>query len=423
MAIYEYKAIDQLGNSIESIIEVNDEQELFKMLKKDNISLIRAKKSSISKLKKNKYKLLKKDEKITIKKIANLEITKQPIKPKDLSILTRQIQTMLSAGINIIDAFEILVEQLRNKRLKSAIINVIVDLKRGFSLSTSLKMHDDIFPTVFITIIESGELTGNLSGSLKSLTDFYENESIISAKVKKATLYPKIIGVITMLVIVLILTFIVPKFLPIFESSGVEIPKVTQSLLNLSDFLLANFIYISLFTLIFILIISKMLKYEKFKYIFDFIVNKIPIINTSVMKINTARFCRTLATLLNSGVPVVLSLKSAAAVSDNTIIIRGIDSITNEIKNGNSLSVMIGSLNYFSAVMISMIRVGEESGDIVGLLDKTADYYEQEMSESIDTLTGLIEPIMIVFLAVVVGYIALSILLPVLNMSQTVMAI
>lgn len=417
MAIYEYKAIDKFGKSTVSRKEAYNEQELFKSLKKEGLTPIRAKQVKVNKG--SKYKKQNIDIS-TFSKIANIEITKQKITSKELAILTRQMYTMLNAGINIINTLEIVLVQIENKRLKKAMTDVLIELKKGFALSTCLRLHSDVFPTLFISVVEAGELTGNISGVLESLAQFYENDWSVEAKVKKATLYPKVIAFVTTTVIILLLMFVVPAFIQTFDSVSSDLPKVTQSLIDVSEFITSHFFAILCVIVLIFIGIGQIKKYETTKYYYDFILNKIPFVNSCIVKINTARFSKTFATLLNSGIPVVSALKSAAAVTGNTVIIRGINSITNEIKNGQNLSVMINSLNYFPPIMVSMLQVGEETGDIVSLLEKTSDYYNNEMNEAVDTLTGLIEPVMIVILALIVGYVAIAILIPVLDMAKTV---
>lgn len=417
MDIYEYAAINKFGEKIIATKEASDKQELFRALKKDGLTPIRAKKS-----KRKNYKKLKKinNDESAFNRILNIEITKERVTSKQLAIFTRQTYTMINAGINIINTLEIVSIQIENRRLKRAMTDVLVELKKGFSLSTCLRTHSDIFPTLFISVIEAGELTGNLSDVLKSLAEFYENDWAVESKVKKATLYPKVIGVVTLSVVMLVLKFVVPTFIEIFNSTNSDLPKATQTLIGLSEFIGGHFFVIIIFIVLIFITIGQVRNYQKSKYIYDLILSKIPVVNGCIVQINTARFCKTFATLLNSGIPIVSALKSAAAVTDNAIVIKGINSITNEIKNGQSLSFMINSLHYFPPIMVSMVHVGEETGDIVSLLDKTSDYYNNEMNEAVDKLTGLIEPLMIVVLALMVGYIAIAILIPVLDMAQTI---
>ncbi len=427
MPNFSYKALDKSGKMITDIEDAKTKQELFATLKKNGFTPVSATETKAKKQDNTKTKpatdgqgFFSKLSEMNFQELSQMDVIPQPITSKDYSVLCRQAYTMLNAGMNIISTLQVLSVQIENKRLKQTIAKVLVDLQKGYPFSTCLRIYPKVFPTLFINMIEAGELTGNLDGVFNSLAEYYERESEINGRVKKATVYPKVVGVVAVVVVMLLLIFVVPTFVTMFEDSGTELPKMTQNLINMSDFVQKY--WYAVFGVIFLLsfAIGQIKKHEKSKYYYDLIANKLPVVGNATVKISTARFSRTSATLLQSGIPIIAAIKSSAQVSDNSLIIKGIDDVTDEIRAGQSLSLMLAKINYFPPMMISMVSIGEESGDIVGLLDKTADYYENEMREAVDTLTGLIEPIMIVFLASVVGYVVMAILLPVLDMAQTV---
>ncbi len=428
MATFQYKAVDVKGKTITGKIDEQSKQGAINSLKKQNltpISVVETKNATTTKPRKKTSGqegegFFDKLSNINLSELGEIDVIPQKIKPKDYAVFCRQAYTMLHAGMSIIATLQILSVQVENKRLRKTVGRVVIDLQKGYPFSTCLRMYPKVFPSLFINMIEAGELTGNLDGVLNSLAKQYERDHEINSQVAKATLYPKVVGVIAVGVVMALLIFVVPTFVEMFESSGTPLPQMTKNLIAMSVFAQEQYLSIIVFFVIFLLIISEIKKHDNSKYYYDLVLFKTPIIGKAIVKIATARFSRTAATLLESGIPIIAAIKSSAQVSGNMVVIRGIDSISDEIRAGKSLSTMLGTLNYFPPMMVSMVSIGEESGDIVGLLDKTADYYEQEMKEGIDTLTGLVEPAMIVFLAVVVGYVVMAILLPILDMSRTV---
>ncbi len=430
MPTFQYKAVDRSGKIVTGFNDAENKQELFKSLKKGGLTPINAEESKkIEKAPKkdNKKQNVGVEDTFFSKlfsgdftDIGQVDIVPEKITSKDLSVFCRQGYTMLNAGMNIISTLQVLSVQIENKRLRTATGKVLIELQKGYPLSTCIRLYPKVFPTLFVNMVEAGELTGNLDGVLNSLAKYYENDHQTQARIKKATIYPKAVAVIAIIVVTLLLMFVVPTFTEMFESSDTPLPPMTVNLIAMSDFVARFWYLIFAFMFAVMFAISQIKHYDKSKYYYDFVLNKLPIFGPSIVKITTARFSRTTATLLNSGIPIISALKSSAQVSGNALIVKGIDDITDEIRAGQSLSYMLGQLDYFPPMMISMVNIGEESGDIVSLLDKTADFYEDEMKEAIDTLTGLIEPIMICFLAVVVGYVVIAILLPVLDMGKTI---
>lgn len=430
---FSYKAVDKTGKTVNGVEEAPNKQVLFSSLKTKGLTPINATEvkgrqarvkdnnnSSNNKPQKQRQTLSERFSQMSFEDLGKMDIIPQKITSKDYSVFCRQAYTMLNAGMNIITTLQVLSVQIENKRLKETTGKVLIELQKGYPLSTCLRLYPKVYPTLFVNMVESGELTGNLDGVLDSLASYYERESEINRQVNAATLYPKAVGVIAIIVVMALLMFVVPTFVTMFEDSDTPLPMMTQHLIAMSEFVQAKWYFVIGFFVIIAFLFGQIKKYDTSRYYYDVVINKTPVVGKAVVKITTARFSRTTATLLQSGIPIIAAIKSASQVADNTIISRGIDKISDDIRAGQNLSVMLGTLNYFPPMMVSMVSIGEESGDMVGLLDKTADYYEEEMKEAIDTLTGLIEPVMIVFLAITVGYVVIAILLPVLDMAKTV---
>ncbi len=428
MATFQYKAVDAKGKTVTGKMDDQSKQGVINNLKKINLTPISvtetkgsANNTTRPKANNNKEQgFFEKLNNMNLSDLGEIDVIPQKITPKDYAVFCRQAYTMLHAGMSIIATLQILAVQVENKRLRKTVGFVVTDLQKGYPLSTCLRMHPKVFPPLFINMIESGELTGNLDGVLNSLSKQYDRDHEINSQVQKATVYPKVVGVVAIGVVMALLIFVVPTFVTMFNDSGTPLPLITVNLIAMSDFVQAKWAFIIVVFVILYFAMEEVKKHDKSKYYYDLIIFKLPVIGKATVKISTARFARTASTLLESGIPIIAAIKSAAQVSGNMVVIRGIDSIADEIRAGKPLNMMLASLNYFPPMMVSMVSIGEESGDIVGLLDKTADYYEDEMKEAIDTLTGLIEPVMIVFLAVVVGYVVMAILLPVLDSANAV---
>ncbi len=431
MATFEYKAVDPMGKTVTGTLIESSKQDVLTNLKRQKYTPISVKETRAKVKKADKKPIVSTQSgvstsfidrfnNIDFNELGNMDVLPEKITAKDYSVFCRQAFTMLNAGMSIIATLQVLSMQIENKRLRETVGKVVIELQKGYPFSTCLRMYPKVFPTLFINMIEAGELTGNIDGVLESLANQYERENEINAQVKKATVYPKAVAFVAIVVVTALLIFVVPTFVEMFEGSGTPLPPITVNLIAMSEFVQLNWFWLFTAFILFFVAIDQIKKYKTSKYYYDVFINKIPVIGGAVVKITTARFSRTTATLLQSGIPIIAAIKSGAQVCDNALVIKGIDDISDDIRAGQSLSLMLNKLEYFPPMMISMVSIGEESGDIVGLLDKTADYYEKEMSEAIETLTGLIEPIMIVFLAVVVGYVAIAILLPVFDMAQTV---
>lgn len=338
------------------------------------------------------------------------------IKTKDFAIFCRQFYTMLYAGIPIIGILDILRGQSENKRLKKALDNVYEEVQKGVELSTVLEKQKEIFPELLIHMVEAGEASGNLDVIMERMAIHYEKESKINNKIQAAMIYPMIISIVAIVVVFFLITSIMPTFVSIFEGSGVPLPAPTQILLNFSKWL-KKFWHLGIVGISIISIaVGKIFKSEKGKFVVDYIKLKVPIINSAIIKISTARFTRTFATLLSSGIPLIQALDIVSKIVGNKVIEVKIQKVIEAVKKGEGLSKPIYSMNLFPPMVTSMISIGEETGALDELLDKTANFYDDEVETAILKMTTLIEPLMIVVMAVVVGGIVVAMVLPMFTM-------
>ncbi|MGV8145092.1 MAG: type II secretion system F family protein [Alkaliphilus sp.] len=339
---------------------------------------------------------------------------------KDLAVFARQFYTMLNAGISIIEAFQVLGEQTENILLKKAIRDLSEDIQRGNTLTEAMRNNRDIFPDFFINMIEAGELSGNLEEILERVADHYEKEKKLKNKIKSSMSYPIILSVIATLIVAFLLAFVVPIFVEMFDKVGAELPALTSAIMSVSGSLV-NYWYLYIGGMILAYIGKGLFAKSDFGSLFiDRTKLTIPIVKGTTKKIITARFTRTLSVLLSSGIPLLNSLDSAAKVSNNKVVELGIREVLSKVTKGETLAITITEIGVFPPMVISMIRVGEESGALDEVLAKTADFYDDEVEAEIQRMMSLIEPVMIVIMAVVVGIIVLAIVLPMFDMFSVI---
>lgn len=397
---YKYKSISNDGRESEGLYVGDNEAGLIAMLK-------------------NKSELVVSIER-DIQSEAQIELFKKKVKKKDLALFCRQFYTMISAGLGIVPCLEILVAQTENKSFKNAIADTYEEVQKGSTLSESMRQHKDVFPTILISMVEAGEVSGNLDTIMLRMAEHFEKENKTENKVKSAMVYPAVLAVVSVAVVVFMLVFIMPTFIGMFEGSGTALPVPTQFLINLSNSMQTHW-YIYLAAVIAIVFgISMYMKTEEGIMFFDSLKLRLPVVkNTSTMLV-TSRFTRTLSTLLSSGIPLIQAMEVVAKVVNNSIIEERLLSGIESIRKGVSLSKTVKDVGIFPPMVDSMIRIGEESGSLDDMLYKTADFYDEEAESSIQKLTSMIEPLMIVFMGLAIGFIVISMYLPMFDMMKTV---
>ncbi|MTI65406.1 MAG: type II secretion system F family protein, partial [Firmicutes bacterium] len=388
------------GDKIEGEYQADDKQEVISMLRAENSYPLEIKEND----KKNKDVL----------DIFN------KVKMKDISLFCRQIYAMLNAGVTVNTSLEVLKEQTENKKMKETIGNVSDDVQKGETLTDAMKKYSEVFPDLLVNMIEVGEMSGNLDNIMAKMADYYERENKIRNKVKGAMVYPAILSIVTIFVVIFLLTAVLPTFVDMFTGSGVILPLPTRILLTISS-LLKNYWYLFIIILSgLIFIFRRYKKSEVGRKNIDKIKFKIPIYKTLITDMMTTRFSRTLAIMITSGIPLMDALDIVSRVVGNKVVKEGISDTMDKMKQGSDLSTPIKDIKIFPPMLISMIKIGEESGALDTILDKAADYYDEELETSTKKLTTMIEPIMIVIMAIIVGFIVLSIALPMFDMVNTI---
>ncbi|OHW62688.1 type II secretion system protein F [Andreesenia angusta] len=342
------------------------------------------------------------------------------VKTKDISIFCRQFATMINSGITIINILEITEKQTQNKKLKKAIKEVHSDVQKGATFSEALKQRGEVFPGLLTSMVEAGEASGNLDEIMMRMAVHYEKEYKINNKIKSAMIYPVVLGIVAFAVVVFMLLFVLPNFVSMFESAGAELPLPTRMLLAMSTGL-KNYWFI-VFPVIFLGIFG-LYRYTKTpsgRWVMDRAKLRLPAVKGPVKDIVTSRFTRTLSILFGSGVPLIQALDITSTVIQNVVLESKIQNMKEEIRKGYTLSRSIRDIDEFPPMMKSMIGVGEESGTLDEILDKTANFYDEEVEVAVQRLTALIEPVMIIFMAGIVGFIVIAIALPMFGMYEAI---
>jgi len=399
MPIYEYKSITNKGENQSGTYEAANENEVILMLRQTGHYPVKVK------------EIVVKDD---VLDIFNFE----SVKIKDLAIFCRQFYTMLNAGIPIVNCIDVLKLQTENKKLQSTLSHVYDDLQKGATFSTSLRNHKKVFPELLVNMIEAGEISGNLDSILERMSIHYEKESKITNKIKGAMVYPIMLSIVSILVVIFLLVFVMPTFLSMFE--GATLPAPTRALLFVSHSL-TSFWYIYTIGIILIIFGFKQLyASEEGRLFFDKLKFKIPIVKGATQKVVTSRFTRTISTLLSSGIPLIQALESTAKVSGNKVVEYGIKKAIDEISTGATLTSSIKKIGVFPPMVISMIQIGEESGQLDDILDKTANFYDEETESALQKMTLLLEPLMIIIMAIIIGSIVIAMILPMFEMINTI---
>jgi type IV pilus assembly protein PilC len=342
------------------------------------------------------------------------------VKTRELVVFTRQLSTMMAAGLSILRSFSILGEQTDNKKLKTAILEIRDDIESGTALWESMAKHPKIFSGVFISMIRAGEVGGVLDTVLIRLGEHLERESEINSKVKSASVYPTMISIFAVLMVFGIITFVMPTFTSMFASAGVALPAPTRILLGLGLFLKKYIILVIVGVFLIVFLLKKWGTTTAGRYFYDNLFLHLPVLGGTISRIVVARFASTMGTLVKSGIPVLQALEVVEDVVGNVVIAGAIRKARASIKEGETITGPLEATGVFEPMVTQMIAVGEETGSLDEMLSRMSDYYEKEVMYMIDTLMALIEPLMIMVVALMVGGVVIATLLPIFDMMKLV---
>lgn len=342
------------------------------------------------------------------------------IKLKELSMFCRQMNSMLKSGIAIEKCIEILSMQTEDKNFRTVLKNMHNKLLTGSTFSEAVESNKKVFPTMFLSMVRAGEMSGNIELVMARLAVQYGKEYKTESKVKSAMTYPIVLAAVATVVVIFLLMYVMPTFVDLYQSSGVALPYVTRIMLKLSRGLQNYWQFIALALLGTVLVIIRLMKNENVRYKIDCFKLRIPLYKVLKVKLAATRFSRTLSTLVESGVPLISGLEAVSMIVGNENIKRLILCAREDVRKGSSLSYSIEQYSIFPPMVHNMIKIGEESGELEDVLNKTADFYDEEVENSIQKLVALIEPVMIVLMAAIIGFIMLAMITPMFDMVNTV---
>ncbi|MDA8165136.1 MAG: type II secretion system F family protein [Desulfobacteraceae bacterium] len=350
----------------------------------------------------------------------NLSIFKPKVTVKDVVIFTRQLSTMIDAGLPLVQSLDILGKQQENVTFKKVLLEIKGDVETGSTFADAMKKHPEVFDNLFCNMVEAGEMGGILDTILQRLAGFMEKAQALKKKIKGAMTYPVICLCIAFGVLAVILVFVVPVFQKMFADFGSALPLPTQMVVNMSNFVKHNILYMIGGIIGIVILFKKVYKTDKGRRKIDAIVIDFPIFGPLVRKVAVAKFTRTLGTMLKSGVPILESLNVVARTSGNKVIETAVFRVADSITEGRSIAEPLEETGVFPGMVIQMINVGESTGALDAMLEKIADFYDEEVDQAVSNLTAMIEPLMMVFLGGMIGGLVIAMYLPIFSMASVV---
>lgn len=339
---------------------------------------------------------------------------------KDVVIFSRQLSTLVSSGVPIVQGLTILSEQAEAPNFKVVLGALRTDIEAGLSIADAMKKHPNAFTELYVAMIRAGEVGGILDTILERLSAYLEANEALKAKVKAAMMYPIVVFSAAGLITIFLVVFVIPIFKDIFAGFGAELPFITQMLINISDFMRSKILYMLPVIGAGVWGFRRWMKTEKGQWKVDEISLKLPIFGILLKKVAIAKFSRTLGTLIKSGVPILQGLETVAKTAGNKVIEAAIDNSQKSIKEGGRISDPLKKANIFPPMVIQMISVGEETGGLDNMLTKIADFYDQEVDTAVKGLTSMLEPLIMIFLGIVIGTIVIAMFMPMFSLGEMV---
>ncbi len=398
--IFNYKTKDYSGVPHIGEIESNSEQSAASILRKKGLIVISVKPKNASSL-------------------GFLDQFLNRVGFSQLVTITRQLATMVSAGLVLSEALEILEEQQDNKKLKTALAEVTRDIKGGLPLATAMGKHSDIFPPLYVNLVKAGEASGKLDVVLSKMADSLEKEREFRSKVKGAMIYPVVVISMMGIVIMIMMIFVIPKLTSLYKESTLELPLPTKILIATSSFFVNYWWLVILVTIASVIGLRRWIKTPDGKYVFDQIVLKLPVVGKITTSVTLTNFNRTFGLLISAGIPLLEAINIVQDLTANSVFKQALKTAYAGVEKGLTFSDQLQALPIFPKIVGQMVKVGEETGKIDEIFTKLADYFEQESDQMIKNLTVAIEPIVLVVLGVGVAFLVISIILPIYKLTTS----
>jgi len=401
MPNFKYTAKESSGKAVTGFFEATDYAAAVDMLRKKGLIIV-----SVTEAGKMKA--------------AAILFRKKKVKTDELVVFSRQLSTMVDAGIPLVGALDILSDQVENKVFGDIISKMRNDVETGSSLSDALAKHKKVFSQLFVNMVKAGESSGMLDEILDRLALYMEKTNSLQKKMRSALIYPAVVSCMALSITLLLLLKVIPIFKNIFSGFGAQLPKPTAILIAVSDCLRQYFPIVVAAIAVIIFFAAKYIKSEKGRLQYDSLLLKLPIFGVLFTKVAISKFTRTLSTLIKSGVPILNSLEIVGKTSGNKAVESAIETVRTNVLAGESIAEPLARAKIFPSMVVRMVSVGEQSGELEKMLSKIADFYDEQVDTTVSGLTSLIEPLIIAFLGVVIGTIVICMFLPIFKLSQIV---
>lgn len=401
MAVYQYKGIDHKGKEVTATITAESEVLAKQKLKTLGIMIMSLKEKKASSEKKSS---------------SSFPLFRKKVGISELALMTRQFATLVKAKIQIVEALHALSNQVESEELKVVLVDVKTRVNEGSSLAKALSQHKDIFDTVYINMVEAGEASGTLDIVLVRLAEFKESQMRLKNKIQGAMTYPILMGVVGSLVLGVIFIFVVPQFAKMLQGQRKKLPAITEYTLAISNFLQNYWWLVILGTITFAILFKRYIQTESGKRWWDKVLLTAPIFGNIVKMINVGRFCSTMGTLLSSSVPILAAMSIVKNLMPNVWLQDAVEKSRTLVSEGGSMTPPLIESGYFPSMVTHMIKLGEQSGELESMLNIISDNYKDEVEQKMAGLTSLLEPVMIIFMALIVGVVVMAVLIPMMEM-------
>ena len=406
MPFFRYVARDRSGKLIDEIVENVNEEALINNLQAKGLLVISIGPAAEVKQKKRTEK----------------RRYHRAVKPNALIMFSRELATLLGAGVTLIKSLDILCKQIESQTLLRTVEQIKKDVEGGYTFQNALKKHDKIFSAFWINLVETGEASGHLPSSLDQVAVYLEENAALKKKIVSALIYPMILVIVATGAIAIFLLKIIPIFSEIFKGFNVELPVLTQIVINLSNLVRHYFFIVIGIIIAAVFLIKKYISTEKGRWQFDELLLKLPVIGQLVQEIATERFASGLATLIKSGVPILHALEIAEKTAGNKVMEKALREVKIAVKEGKGMGQTMQNSELFSPLVVQMISVGEEIGEVGKMLDRVSAFYKERVNTFVARLTTMFEPIILVFMGIVVGVLVISMFMPIFSLSSAVRA-
>lgn len=391
---FTYVAVDKRGKEKRGNVEADNRERVVEILKNDGLIPVSVKEQGV------------------LNKEIDFSIGKK-VKPRDLSVFCRQFVSITQAGVPMKEALQMLSEQTENKWLKRAISEVLLSVEKGNTLADSMRGQEDIFPPMLINMVEAGENSGSLEMAFERMAVQFEKEAKLKATIKKATIYPIILIIAAIGVVAVMMLFVIPIFIDMFADLDVEMPAITMWVMNTSKWVTANW-YIILAVIVAVVVAYKIIyKTEQGRFMIDQVKMKMPLFGKLTVKTACAQFARTMSTLLSSGISTIDALETVSKIVNNIHYTNALMKAREEVMKGIPLSEPLTASKIFPPMVCHMTGIGEETGNIEEMLEKLADYYDEEVEMTTQSVLAAMEPLIIVFMELVVGTLVIAVISPI----------